>query len=97
MSMKRIKVLLMLALPVLGCSQCESRPCALVARPETQAWPAPSFRGKPFWPLFAKLSHNPETGGTDSSAGGLDDLPLTQEYASCLNTHNYRAGVAKYR
>ena len=91
-------MILLSALALCGCQQCESRPGVLVAQPETQAWPAPSFRGKPFWPLFAKLSHKEEAGGADvSSAAGLGDLPLTQEYASCLNTHSYQVGAAKYR
>ena len=85
--MKRMILLSLVALCV--CQRCESAQGVLVAQPETQAWPAPSFRGKPFWPLFAKLSHKEEAGGADvSSAAGLGDLPLTQEYASCLNTHS---------
>ena len=91
------KMILLSVLVLCGYQRCESSQGALVAQPETQAWPAPSFRGKPFWPLFAKMAHKSKGDGSKSSANGLEDLPLTQEYASCLNTHSYRAGAAKYR
>ena len=93
------RMILLSALALCGCQQCESRPGVLVARPETQAWPAPSFRGKPFWPVFAKMNHRKATGDgpAEASGRGCGDLPLTQEYASCLATHSFHAGAAKYR
>ena len=71
----------------------------LVANPEAEAWGSPSFQGRPFWPVFPKMSHRDD--GTnrpgDASSRGLEDLPLTQEYASLVETHSYKAGIAKYR
>ena len=73
----------------------------MVAQPAANAWESPSFRGRPFWPLFAKLSHEggprPANRPVEASGLGLEGLPLTQEYASLLETHKYKAGIAKYR
>ena len=73
----------------------------MVANPEANAWKSPSFRGRPFWPVFAKLSHEggPHSANrpVEASGLGLEGLPLTQEYASLLETHKYKAGIAKYR
>ena len=87
---------------VLGSGLCclAAERATLVAHPAADAWPTPSFRGKPFWPLFAKLSHGKPSPVADGKGGvnwGLEDLPLTQEYASSLATHSYSAGATKYR
>ena len=53
-----------------------------------KAWPTPSFRGRPFWPLFAKRSHKPEHYGPGAqgqpSTRGLEELPLVESYATML-------------
>ena len=73
----------------------------LVANRTAEPWPTPNFRGKPFWPMFAKLSHGkanePVTNANGSVGWGLDDLPLTEEYACNMETHAFRANVSKYR
>ena len=52
---------------------------ALVANPEVSFWPSPSFRGKPFWPLFAKLSHKePVADGAFTVTVGPGDVAFVQ-------------------
>ena len=55
----------------------------MVANPEANVWESPSFRGQPFWPVFAKLLHEDGRQSTkqpgESSGRGLENLPLTQE------------------
>ena len=88
-----------------GCAPCEAdgpSRTTLVANPVAAAkWETPSYRGKAFWPLFAKLNHTPDEPGKPKvvagSSVGLEDLPLTREYASEVRTHNGTSGVAKYR
>ena len=89
-----------------GCARQGSagspRQHGLVANPvATLKWETPSYRGKAFWPLFAKLNHTPDEPGKPkvvaNSSVGLENLPLTQEYASQLRTHNGTSGIAKYR
>ena len=75
---------------------CSSAAATLVAHPDADCWDSPAFRGRPFWPMFAKLVHG-ETNGPSATSAGLDDLPLTQEYASSIVTHYFKAGIAKYR
>ncbi|MBQ3747717.1 MAG: hypothetical protein II863_09965 [Kiritimatiellae bacterium] len=73
----------------------------MVARPEAKRWESPAFRGRPFWPVFEKMSHKDDSPYTNrlgaASSWGLEDLPLTREYASSIVAHYYKAGVAKYR
>lgn len=82
-------------------AECPLEAATMVARPDANHWETPSFRGKPFWPVFAKMSHkddSPYTNGIGAaSSWGLERIPLTQEYASTIVTHYYKAGIAKYK
>lgn len=73
----------------------------MLANPEAVCWGSPNFRGKPFWPMFAKILHvdgmPPSPGQGVNSSWGLENLPLTQEYASAIAAHYFKAGIAKYR
>lgn len=73
----------------------------MVARPDAKSWESPAFRGRPFWPVFEKMSHKDDSPYTNrlgaASSLALEDLPLTREYASSIVAHYYKAGVAKYR
>ena len=63
---------------------------------ERAAWQSPSFRGKPFWPLFPKLTHDSTQSEPDPSVRGLEDLPISKEYASVLNPRNH-TGIPEFR
>lgn len=78
---------------------CSPEPATMVANPEVNCWENPSFRGRPFWPVFRKTLHQtnaPADRPSAPSSWGLEDLPLTKEYASLLSPSGFRAGAAKY-
>ena len=62
-------------------------------------WPSPSFRGRAVWPMFGKKSHSPEYYGPDGKGSptgrGLEDLTLTQSYATLLSPY-VRLGLHEF-
>ena len=62
-------------------------------------WPSPSFRGRAIWPMFGKKSHSSEYYGPDGKGAptgrGLEDLSLTQSYATLLSPY-VRLGLHEF-
>ena len=99
LSIMRFGLSVGLAVAAVACAAgVAPREGALVANPQAEAWKTPSFRGKPFWPLFLKQNHKKSASGAAEqaqSARGCEDLPLAQEYASKLKTL-FKSGVMRY-